>query len=294
MRFGERTRSATPSGPSISRLWGLLLPLAVAIGLFSWAQRGSRGTGADEVEGSRAPPVSRNPPVTPFTEGKKPDRNVLDQFEDGSRHLAAGPYYHLLHLARRSRPEWLEAEARSDLLPVNIMEEPERYRGELVRLKGRVRRIVRSEASENPEGIVEQFESYLFDTDFHPRPVVVITPEAPGGLAPAQDLVENVETVGYFLGLWRYEVKGGKVAQAPVFMAAGMKVRESPRFSAPQVSLPAGLAILLMTLLALLGGYLLRFGSMWSSPPASTSGSTAPEPDFTSLEAPAVPPDPSR
>ena len=78
------------------------------------------------------------------------DRDLLNEVEDNApvrnadeNFAETRAYDYLLIHAREFKAAELRTQARSDLTFVHLFEEPAKYRGQLVTLKGRLRRLLR-------------------------------------------------------------------------------------------------------------------------------------------------------
>jgi hypothetical protein len=145
-------------------------------------------------------------------------RHVLDKTSDLSRR----PFYHLLTLAATAQPALLDKHARRGVTYAEIWNEPEKFRGELIHLKGYLRGLEpwQATASEqfNPARLQTLYDGYLFTNDSHPNPYVIVLPRVADGMPTGRNITENVTFAGYFLKLWRYKSADGTERAAPLLM----------------------------------------------------------------------------
>jgi hypothetical protein len=133
---------------------------------------------------------------------------VTDEKPIQSDALEVEAYAQTLVLAHTTDTAALEKAARSDLTFVQLFHEPARYRGEIVRIKGRLKRVRRY--NDPPEkarqaGVSHVYEGWLFNDDFGANPVCCVFTDLPEGLRVAETMEERVEFVGYFFKRYRYK-----------------------------------------------------------------------------------------
>jgi hypothetical protein len=123
--------------------------------------------------------------------------------------------------------------AREDLTYAHLFNEPDEYRGQVVRITGRLKRINRfsppREAAEN--GVIDLYEAWIFSEMLGTGPYCVVFTEWPADL-PRSLLGERIKgdyTVrvdGYFFKKFRYTAADGKNTQrdAPLLIAHSLVV----------------------------------------------------------------------
>lgn len=130
----------------------------------------------------------------------------------------------------------------------DIATRPDWYRGRPVTLRGYIQRLETIEAGDNDDGLVELHQAYVFTTDSHPNPYVVVFTEPPAGIprptpgSPVNDIV----VTGYFFKLWSYEAQHSTWA-APLVLAHRIEWHPRP----PPLSSRTGFKIALGSGLAL-------------------------------------------
>ena len=150
------------------------------------------------------------------------------------------PFYQLLAAVGRAKPKSLIIEAKAELgkdkdgrqkwTPVaSLFNEPQKMRGKLALLRGRVRRAIRVEVRD-PD-IVERFgiryyyELYLFTKDSQSNPIVVCVRELPKGMpiGSGRSYSQQVEVAAIMLKSWAFEAgkdvqEGGERQLAPLLI----------------------------------------------------------------------------
>ncbi len=122
--------------------------------------------------------------------------------------LEEDAYNGTLVLAHRADAAAFDAAARGDLTYVQLFREPARYRGQVVRVEGRMKRVRRYD--DPPEkareaGVAHLYEGWLFNDDFGINPVCCVFTELPPGLRVAETMEERVRFAGYFFKRYRYK-----------------------------------------------------------------------------------------
>lgn len=171
-------------------------------------------TGSDSPERTRAEDL-------PF---------LMESLVDLDRDLPPALYYHFLDKARQAEPERLIADARRDITFAHFYKDPRndppKYRGQLIGLRGTVRRAVAYDVDPNAYGLTKRYELWLFTDDSGKFPWVVELTNLPEGFPLGTDIQERVETAGYFLKLWAYRAKDG-FRSAPVLLGHGLNWERS-------------------------------------------------------------------
>lgn len=136
----------------------------------------------------------------------------------------------LLCVAKTRTSERLEAESRKDVLFANLFNEPAKYRGQPVQVKGILRRLVRwdLQAKNNSYGISTYYEAWVFPEDQRVNPCLVLCLQPPTGIVPSDELKENVVVDPYFLKLMVYQADDGRSRIAPLLVGAGLR-RQPPQ-----------------------------------------------------------------
>jgi hypothetical protein len=120
----------------------------------------------------------------------------------------ADAYARTLILAHWTDAPALDKAARRDLTYVQLFHEADKYRGQIVHLSGRMKRIRRYD--DPPEtarkaGVSHIYEGWLFNGDFGEKPVCCVFTDLPAGLRVSEKMEERVEFAGYFFKRYRYK-----------------------------------------------------------------------------------------
>lgn len=115
---------------------------------------------------------------------------------------------------------------------VDVHRNPEAYHGRLVTFRGHMRRLVSYPAGENPHGLQQLHEAWLYVNGAQQNPVVVVCSEVPQGLATGSDiLVDFVSATGYFFKRYGYEDRTGEPRFAPLILAQRLEWSPPPKRS---------------------------------------------------------------
>lgn len=271
---------ARPYGQSISfsRALSLLMMLAVLWVLYDWARRPAtwqwlatarenRPGTIPAVAGDSARP---GPPevIVPgpgdrdpveFQEFRARRELISDRAPLRPREMPL--YWRLMGWSRTEGFDKLEKRALKDVAFTQLWEQPDRYRGQLVRLRMHVRRVLHYAAPENPSGLKDVYEAWGWTDESKSFPYVVVFPERPPGLPIGSDVRSEVVFVGYFLKVMSYsafDVARG----APLLVGRARLVPNRSMLRPAPSSNSAGIVLLVVVLIcvAVFGvQYFLRF-----------------------------------
>ncbi|WP_010587190.1 hypothetical protein [Schlesneria paludicola] len=158
------------------------------------------------------------------------DKSYLDVVQDntmGIRREEAKPYYWLLDHARSVAASKLEKAGRRDVLYLNLMTEPDQFRGEPITIEGDLWRLYEYEASRNDYGVERVYEGWVFTGDSANNPYRVVFTSLPRGIEPGENLRKPVRLTGYFFKREGYPSNGG-VHFAPTLLARRIGINPMP------------------------------------------------------------------
>lgn len=209
-----------------------------------------------------APADDLPPPLAPTDTGDfPPDRLVgVEDFTSLARAEERDIYYGLLEVARivplnvqkqrarevvASGEQAFRANPKRAKQPYSLFADlvlsPSQYRGKPLSFEGYIQKLDRMEAGDNPYGITELYQAYLFTEESKGNPIVVVCRAIPENLPrPTKGNATNhIRVTGYFYKLWPYEAERGNWA-APLIMADRLEYR-LPRPSASSELVRVGL-----------------------------------------------------
>jgi len=129
------------------------------------------------------------------------------------------PWYHLLGILQESRSEELRQNSRGEVAFVQLYEQPDSYRGELVTLSGMAKRATQQSAAPNSQGIEGYYELVLQPLDGPLRPISIKVLELPEGFPVGEGIREDVELTGFFFKNLVYLAEDGNDYIMPVLLA---------------------------------------------------------------------------
>ena len=236
-----RRRVARPYGHSISvtRLASLIMAMAV-LWVFYDRMKDPTTWGVFADEEPAAKPIEKAPPADKETIVTGPNhkddeelaaaqRNfefIIDRAPLKSREMDA--YWRLMAWSRTEPLADLEKAAKRDVAFTQLWDQPERYRGQSIRLRLHVRRVLEYDAPENPHGFSKVYEAWGWTDESSTFPYVIVLPEKPKGLRIGEEVSSEVVFVGHFLKIMSYTDKLGKTRGAPLLIGRSRLVATAP------------------------------------------------------------------
>ena len=146
-------------------------------------------------------------------------------------------WFNLLGVWKHSDEAELRRASIGRISWLQLNEQSNEYRGELVTVLGTIRRAHRLEAVKNDLGIDGYYQVWLQPDDNPKRPIVVYCLELPQGFPSGMELAERARVSGFYFKRWLY--KGQKdLETAPVLLAKTVAWKEKPPVAN---NMPAGL-----------------------------------------------------
>lgn len=218
--------------------------------------------------------------VTALAAGQEPsaktttvDKDLLSGVEDGApirnaddNYAENRAYNYLLVHSRKFSAAGLREQARADLTFMHLWEEPAKYRGQLIKLKGRLRRLIRFDPTQlaAKEGVPNIYEGWLYADGNYTNPFCILASEVGPGLQPGQKIDREVIYTGYFFKKYRYPAGDG-TRDAPLLIGRSIELADQAPEPVPSllgsVYLPAIFGLLGVALvIALVLAWRLRSG----------------------------------
>jgi len=140
------------------------------------------------------------------------DKSILRRVKDntiGIRSDEADAYYHLLNHANRVSATELERAGATDVLYINLMTDPDRFRGVAITIHGDLWRLYEFKAGPNKYGFKSLYEAWVFTADSDNHPYRIVFTKLPRDLEPGENLRRPVRVTGYFFKREGYASSGG-------------------------------------------------------------------------------------
>lgn len=160
------------------------------------------------------------------------DHRPLGGWERNSGEAQA--YTDALIKASRTSPHLFTKQARRDLSYVHLFDEPWRYRGEVVQIRGKLRLLQRWEvpAMARQAGVPEFYMAWIADEDYTKNWWAVLLTELPPGVEPTGKVDHEVTFSGYFFKRYRYtaldQSKPNEFREAPLLIGRTLTLRQPP------------------------------------------------------------------
>ena len=162
-------------------------------------------------------------------------RMVADKSSVSSDELPAQAY--ILSLARDVPVAAMAKAANRELTYVHIWEQPDRYRGQVVHLEGKLRKLVKTEADKalRNEGIKAYYEGWIFAADDITKsyPYCVLFTEVPAGITTGAKLDYQVACDAYFFKIYKYQAANKEVHLAPLLVGRTVRLIRGPDVETP-------------------------------------------------------------
>jgi hypothetical protein len=158
------------------------------------------------------------------------DKSGLLRVKDntlGIRREEGDVYFRLLDHARHVPTEALDRAGAKDVLYINLMTQPEKFRGDPITIHGDLWRLYEFQAGPNPYGLKTLYEAWIFTGDSSNHPYRVVFSHLPKELEPGDNLRKPVKATGYFFKREGY-ASGGGMHVAPTLLAKRVDLYRPP------------------------------------------------------------------
>jgi hypothetical protein len=198
-----------------------------------------------------------DPDLLGGVEDRAPVRNVVDNYNEFQA------YQYLLIKAHNTPEAILARAARHDLTYAHLFEEPAKYRGQIIHLEGRLKRLRRFDAAATAarQGVPILYEGWIFDEIYYYNPFCIIVSELPTSIQVTEKTEHPVAFNGYFFKRYRYQA-GDSWRDAPLLIGRTLHLAEpSPAGSDGDVPFPHLLLSAFISVVALT--LVLGLGLLW-------------------------------
>lgn len=157
------------------------------------------------------------------------DEKLLETITDNTRfrNEENSAWFNLLGVLHRADESELRKSSIGRVSWLQLNDQSDEYRGELVTVKGTVRRAHRLDAPKNDEGIEAYYQLWLQPDDNPKQPIVVYCLQPPEAFPTGMELREPARVVGFYFKRWLYKGKED-LQTAPVLLAKTIDWQEKP------------------------------------------------------------------
>lgn len=178
-------------------------------------------------------------------------------------------YWRMLKWAYAVPGEELKKQARTDLMFTHLFQSPNKYRGALVNVKLRVRRVLHHEAPQNSANVTDVYEAWGPSQDSQTYPYCVVFVDVPPGVPVSPSVEFDARFVGFFYKKLAYEDAMGNQRSAPLLI--GRMINDPALQSQSQPDQGLSLQWILGIVLSLIAALVLL---QWWSRVATTTSRT--------------------
>ena len=158
---------------------------------------------------------------------KKDFLDVVRDNEVGIRRDEAPVFYWLLDHARRVSSTKLEKAGLREVQYINLMNDPDRFRGEPITIEGDLWRLDEFDAGRNDYGVSRMYQGWVFTGDSGNHPYRIVCTSLGKGIQPGENLRKPVRITGYFFKREAYQSNGG-IHIAPTLLARRIAINPMP------------------------------------------------------------------
>ena len=178
----------------------------------------------EAVEGAFISPLPKPPPQLgekAYFPGVQPELFADVRDDTVSRAAELPSYLNLLEVLQNTSDEALAQASSGPVAFVQLFEQPDEFRGELVSLRGKLRRIEKVPAPKNDLGLESYYQAWLQPYDNRNALIVIYTLYLPHDFPLGDRIAEEVELTGFSYKRWAYRATD-TIRTAPMVLARNM------------------------------------------------------------------------
>jgi hypothetical protein len=177
--------------------------------------------------------LSRAPRVVEDLAGWVEDRTGFPEGDSAYPPDEYKAYCRTLRTARTVSDQAFSNSVNLGITYPHLFEQPEKYRGEVVRYRGRLKRVRTLDAPDLIRSEVPLIhECWIFDLKrYGANPYCAVVTELPAGVRAAEELDVPVTVDGYFFKRWRYKA-GDTWRDAPLLIGRTLRLDSGARLAA--------------------------------------------------------------
>jgi hypothetical protein len=150
-------------------------------------------------------------------EDREPVRNADENYNEYQA------FNYALLQAHKTPAAALARGTRRDLTFAHLFGEPEKYRGQIVHIEGRLKRVRKFDTNQQviKEGVRTLYEAWIFTDQSFGNPHCVVFTELPRSIELGEDVNHRVSFDGYFFKRYRYKA-AVEVRDAPLLIGRAL------------------------------------------------------------------------
>ena len=211
--------------------WALcVMIVALSLGMRNRASAAEEPDNAPASSEEKALPIDAA--VLAGIEDRAPVRNASENLFESQA------YNFVLVQASKLSSEDFARSARRDVTFAHLWEQPGDYRGQVIHVEGRLKRLRQFDAPRPAaaEGVAIVYEGWIFAEEYFSNPYCVLVTQLPPGLGPAEKMERQATFDGYFFKRYRYRAGDG-LREAPLLIGRTLAMRDAaPADSSPSLS----------------------------------------------------------
>ncbi len=171
------------------------------------------------ISPDETPPELQQQPVGRYFPGVEPQ--LFKTIRDGTIHRKQEreSWFNLLRVLEATDQETLDEARPQPATYVQLFQQSDEYRGELVTVSGTVRRACREGIARNDFGIKKYWQVWLRTRDNQFAPLVVYCLYLPEGFPTGMEVSAEVEITGFFFKRWKYNDANSEPRTTPMLVA---------------------------------------------------------------------------
>jgi len=170
------------------------------------------------------------------TSGRFPDvpPKLLETVRDDApfRHDEQEAWFHLLGILQKTDEATLGKASIGRVTFAQLYNQSSEYRGELVTVRGTIRRAHLLKAPKNDRGIDQYYQTWLQPADNRTMPMVIYCLSLPQGFPTGMDVSAEVEITGFYFKRWVYKAQDA-IRTTPTLLARTVDWQKDATASAP-------------------------------------------------------------
>jgi hypothetical protein len=187
-----------------------------------------------------------------YLKGVTDSQPIADGKGDRRSKVELAAYIRALNYAALTPQHAFATSARENVTYAHLCEEPSKYRGDVIHIEGRLKRVRRFDPPFAADLVKELYEAWIFVKERGSEPACLLFTELPEGLSVTEKTEMPVAFDGYFFKRYRYKAADSgpnRAREAPLLIGHTL-VLKGPVAATPAADSAAGGPALLVGFLA--------------------------------------------